>query len=134
VNTRVKAAALAVALLSACGPAQPPGDQRTGDMTADGIQQARANWSAELSALIDSGNAAYSAQDYESAASLYRRAAALEPDVTAAWFGIYMAEHARGNILAADSAMARAQQLSPEASIIHATPADTGPPGGAPHP
>lgn len=126
------AVVLAALLSAACSPGQPPGDQRTGDMTAESIRQARANWSAELSALIDSGNAAYSAQDYEAASSLYRRAAALEPDVTAAWFGIYMAEHARGNIAAADSAMARAQQLSPEASIIHATPADTG--GGAPQP
>jgi hypothetical protein len=38
--------------------------------------------------------------------------------VTAGWFGIYMAEHARGNIAAADSAMQRARMLSPEASLI----------------
>lgn len=124
-NSRVVAVTILAATLAACGRGQPADDQRTGDMTADAVQQARANWSAELSALVDSGNAAYSVQDYEAASSLYRRAAALEPDVTAAWFGIYMAEHARGNIAAADSAMARAQQLSPEASIIHGTPDDT---------
>jgi tetratricopeptide (TPR) repeat protein len=121
------------AAVTACG-GQARDDQLTGDMTAESIQQARATWSAELSALIDSGNAAYSAQDYEAASSLYRRAAALEPDVTATWFGIYMAEHARGNIAAADSAMARAQQLSPEASIIHGTPDDTSRPPTSPHP
>jgi hypothetical protein len=41
-----------------------------------------------------------------------------------------MAEHARGNIAAADSAMARAQALAPEASLIHGGPGDTTLPPG----
>jgi hypothetical protein len=129
------AALIAATALGGCRRDDAPGDQRTGDMTSESIQQARAGWSPELSALIDSANAAYSAQDFETASGMYRRAATLSPDVTAAWFGIYMAEHARGNIAAADSAMQRAQQLSPEASIIHGTPADTaGRSGGGSHP
>jgi tetratricopeptide (TPR) repeat protein len=113
------------AALSACR--QDPGDQRTETVTPRTMEQARANWPEGLAAAVDSGNAAYSAGDYEEATAQYRRATEIAPDVTAGWFGIYMAEHARGNIAAADSAMQRARQLSPEASLIHGAPGDTVP-------
>lgn len=107
------------------GCRQDPGDQRTETVTPQTMEQARANWPAGLSEVIDSANAAYSAGDYEGAAALYRRGSQMAPDVTATWFGIYMAEHARGNIAAADSAMQRAQSLAPGASLIHTGPGDT---------
>jgi hypothetical protein len=100
-------------------------DQRTDTVTPQTMEQARANWPAGLSEVIDSANAAYSAGDYEGAARLYRQGTTIAPDVTATWFGIYMAEHAQGNIAAADSAMARAQALAPGASLIHGGPDDT---------
>jgi tetratricopeptide (TPR) repeat protein len=113
------------AVLSACR--EDPGDQRTETVTPRTMEQARAGWPEGLAAAVDSGNAAYSAGEYEAASAHYRRATQLGPDVTAGWFGIYMTEHARGNIAAADSAMQRARQLSPDASLIHGAPGDTTP-------
>lgn len=101
-------------------------DQRTDTITPEEIAQARANWPAGVAAQVDSGNAAYSAQDYETASRYFRRAAELGPQVSAAWFGIYMTEHARGNVAAADSAMQRTRQLSPGATLLHGAPADSG--------
>jgi tetratricopeptide (TPR) repeat protein len=118
---------LAVLALAACRQDRLD-DQRTETVTPQTMEQARAGWPEGLAALVDSANAAYSAQDYDGAVELYRQAAELAPTVTAPWFGIYMAEHARGNIAAADSAMARAQSLSPDASLIHTGPGDTLPP------
>jgi Flp pilus assembly protein TadD len=101
-------------------------DQQTGTITPEAVAQARADWPAGVEAQIDSGNTAYSAQNFERASLHYRRAAELGPEVSAAWFGIYMAEHARGNIAAADSAMERTRRLAPGASLLHAPPADSG--------
>jgi tetratricopeptide (TPR) repeat protein len=120
---------VAAGSLAACRQDGPRGDQRTDTVTPQTMEQARANWPAGLAEVIDSANAAYSAGDYEAAVALYRRASEMAPDVTATWFGIYMAEHARGNIAAADSAMARAQSLAPGASLIHVSPDDTMPAG-----
>ncbi len=101
-----------------------PDDQRTDTIDRETVEQARAAWPDGVAMRIDSGNAAYRSRDYEAAAALYRRAAELGPDIPAAWFGIYMVEHARGNLAAADSALARARQLAPGASLI-APPRDT---------
>jgi tetratricopeptide (TPR) repeat protein len=127
VRNRFTVVALAaVALtLGACRDDGPPDDQRTDTVTPQSMEQARAAWPAGLSEVVDSANAAYSEGDYDNALRLYRRGTEIAPDVTATWFGIYMAEHARGNIAAADSAMARAQSLAPGASLIHVAPGDT---------
>src|SRR5688500_18057599 len=89
-----------------------PGDDRAADTTtsADSVY-ARADWPAGVAPQVDSGNAAFSAQDYAAALRHYRLAAELGPEVSAAWFGIYVAEHARGNFTGADSAMQRAREL-----------------------
>lgn len=100
-------------------------DQRTETMTPQSIEQARANWPAGMSEVIDSANDAFRARDYQRANELYRRATQMAPDVTAGWFGVNMAEQALGNQAAADSAMARAMELSPGASLIHGSPHDT---------
>jgi tetratricopeptide (TPR) repeat protein len=101
-------------------------DRRTGTITAADIARARATWPAGVAAQVDSGNAAYSAQDYDRAARHYHRAAELGPDISAAWFGIYITEHARGNVAAADSAMERTRAIAAGASLLHAPGADTG--------
>jgi tetratricopeptide (TPR) repeat protein len=124
-RTRTIAACLAaVAVLSGCRQDRED-DQRTETVTPQTMEQARAGWPAGLAEVIDSANAAYSAGEYEQASDMYRRASQMAPAVTATWFGIYMAEHARGNIAAADSAMQRAQALAPGASLIHGGPGDT---------
>jgi tetratricopeptide (TPR) repeat protein len=117
---------LAVLLLTACGRDEPPEDQRTDSVTSEEVKAARADWPAGVPELVDSANAAYSQQNYAQASALYRRAAQRGPRLPAVWFGIYMAEHALGNSAAADSAILRAQELAPGASLIHAAPADTG--------
>jgi tetratricopeptide (TPR) repeat protein len=122
-KTWVVLALAGAAALSACR--DDAGDQRTDTVTPATMEAARANWPAGLADAIDSANAAYSAGDYEEASNQYRRATEIAPDVTAGWFGVYMAEHARGNIATADSAMQRARALSPEANLIHGTPDDT---------
>lgn len=70
----------------------------------------RAEWPAGVRAHVDSGNVAYRVQDYAGAREHFREAARLGPDVPAAWFGVYMAEHALGNQAAADSALARSKR------------------------
>jgi tetratricopeptide (TPR) repeat protein len=134
VKNRIMIAALAAAAaLGGCRQDRGPADdQRTDTVTPRTMEEARAGWPEGLGQLIDDANAAYSAGNYEEASALYRRAAELAPDVTAPWFGIYMAEHARGNIAAADSAMTRAQALAPGASLIHTAPGDTALPPGHP--
>jgi tetratricopeptide (TPR) repeat protein len=133
VTTRLLTAlVLAVVLLAGCRQDRVTDDQRTDTVTPRTMEEARAGWPDGLSQLIDDANAAYSAGNYDEANELYRQAAEMAPNVTAAWFGIYMAEHARGNIAAADSAMARAQALAPGASLIHTTPGDTSLPPGHP--
>ena len=112
--------------MTACGRESSQADQRTDSVTSAEVLAARADWPAGVSALVDSANAAYTSQDFVQASALYRRAAERGPRLPAVWFGIYMAEHARGNKAAADSAILRAQQLAPGASLIHAAPADTG--------
>jgi len=88
---------------------------------------ARADWPAGVAPQVDSGNAAISAQDYAAALRHYRRAAELGPQVSAAWFGIYAAEHARGNITAADSAILRARELVRDTTPSLGSPAEISP-------
>lgn len=70
---------------------------------------------------LDSGNAAYRAGDYPGARRQYRAAVGEDSTAAAAWFGVYMAERALGNELAADSALSRAGDLG-GASEVHETP------------
>jgi len=104
--------------LLSCGP---PDDQRTGSIEQQTIENARADWPAGVAEAVDSGNAAYRARDFSTAAGHYRRAIEAGPDVGAAWFGLYMAERANGNDAAADSALNRARELLPGASLLRST-------------
>lgn len=113
----------AAALLAGC---QPPEDQETGSIDREDVIQTREGLDPELVAALDSGNVAYRAGSYETALRWYQQAVDVDDDVAAGWFGVYMAQLALGNTAAADSAMARAQDLQPGASLIHPE-ADTTP-------
>lgn len=105
------AAALALALATLVGCNGGNGDDL--EMDRDGMTEARAGWPAGLSERMDSGNVAYRAGRYDEAAEVFRRATDQAPDVAATWFGLHMAESARGNEAAADSALMQAEALTP---------------------
>src|SRR5690554_366966 len=84
------------------------------------VDRARVDWPAGLSETMDRANLAYREGRYDEAADLFREAADAHPDIGSAWFGLYMAEHARGNMQAADSALARAESLTPGLNRSHA--------------
>jgi tetratricopeptide (TPR) repeat protein len=117
-------------VFAGCDRAQ---DDNAMDFNGDGMEQARAGWPAELSARIDSGNVAYREGRYDDAAEIYRSATELSPDVAAGWFGLHMAEAARGNDAAADSARMMAESLTPGLGMGHPqTPMGDAPAGDMP--
>lgn len=83
---------------SAAGVAAAPAE--------DSVHKATA--AAPLSALLDSGNAAFRSQEYASARDFYTRAIQLDSTFAAGWFGVYMAEDKLGNAETAAYAMQRA--------------------------
>ena len=87
-------------------------------MDADALREARASLAEEAVAALDSGGSAFRARDYPAALVRYQRAAELEPNAPAAWFGIYMAQSALGNQPAAHSALTRARALAPGATLL----------------
>ncbi len=107
---------LLLALLVACAPSD---DQETGSIRGDDVRQTREELPADLVAALDSGNAAYGRADFQDAVDRYNEAIEIDDDVAAGWFGLYMAQSALGNPEAADSALARARDLAPGASLIH---------------
>jgi tetratricopeptide (TPR) repeat protein len=102
-----------------------PDDQETGSVTPEDVREARDMLPEDVLAHLDSGNARYQDHDYQAALEHYRAVVDGAPDAPAGWFGIYMAQLALGNTAAADSAMARARELAPGASLIRPTPPDT---------
>ena len=111
-----------VILLAGCAP---PDDQETGSIQSEDVRQARENLPPEITAALDSGNAAYRRGDYRDALGYYQDIVEQDDDVAAGWFGVYMAQLALGNTEAADSAMMRAQDLAPGASLIRPEPDTT---------
>jgi hypothetical protein len=94
----------------------------------DAMAEARAGWTPEYGELVDRGNTAYRDGRYDEAADAYYEATALNPDVAAGWFGVHMAELARGNQDEADEALLRAEALTPGLGMGH-----PGMPGDSPH-
>ncbi len=76
-------------------------------------------------AQLDSGNTAYRAKDYQTALKHYQQAVKDAPHTPASWFGVYMAESALGDTVAADSAMRKARALAPGATLVHPASGDT---------
>jgi tetratricopeptide (TPR) repeat protein len=116
VSTRI-AMTLLIATVAVAG-CRTGDDQRTGTMTAEDVREARLALAPDVVAQLDSGNLAYSAEDYEGALRHYQTAARLDETSPAAWFGIYMAESARGNTEEAEAAIRRAHELAPEATLL----------------
>jgi tetratricopeptide (TPR) repeat protein len=112
---------------SLLGGCDRPEDQETGSISEDAVRGARSSLPADVAAAIDSGNAAYRAEDYQAALRHYREAARRDESLAAAWFGIYMAELALGNVEEANRAIERARELAPGASLIHPETSDTMP-------
>ena len=105
-----------------------PDDQRTDSVDPEA---ARRDLDPAAVAQLDSGNAAYRRGSSEVALRHYVRFTELEPDEAAGWFGLYMAHQALGNASAADSALARARDVAPGASLLRVRPEDTAQaPGG----
>jgi tetratricopeptide (TPR) repeat protein len=124
---------VAVAGLTALAGCDRGGDEDAMDFNGDAMEEARAGWPADLRAKVDSGNVAYREGRYDDAAAIYRRATDAHPDVAAGWFGLHMAEAARGNDAAADSARLRAEALTPGLGMGHPqTPAGDSPMGAMP--
>ena len=118
---RFVVAALALAAAAACRPA----DQKTGTVDPQQVAQEREILPVEVVAQIDSANQAFRAGDHQGALDHYTRAKDMKDDVAAAWFGIYMAQHELGHQDAAKEALARAEKISPGATLIHPTATDT---------
>ena len=112
---------LALAVLPAC----EPDVEGTEAVDPEHILQDRQSLSPEVAAHVDSGSVAFRNDDFEGALMHYERATDLDPDFGAAWFGVYMVERARGNAEAAEEALAHAQKVMPDATLIQPESADT---------
>lgn len=111
----MKRVAMLVALAAACGP----GDQTTGEVTPETMQNVRASLPPGVADALDRGNAAYAADSFAAALEHYTEATRLGPEVAAAWFGVGMAQEALGDSAAAGQAMQRARDLAGGASLMH---------------
>jgi tetratricopeptide (TPR) repeat protein len=118
VKTRILTMALlALVAVSGCGRG-PADDQATGSIRAEDIRRARDQLSPEVRAHLDAGNEAYRDGRYPEAREHFEQAARLDPDAAAAWFGIYMVESATADSAAAATAIRRAREAAPRASLL----------------
>jgi len=103
--------ALGLVLGSSPAAAGQQPDGPAGDSTgAPGARDIEA-----LVAQLDSGSRAYAEGRLQDARRHHLRAVELAPDLTSAWFGLFMVEDSLGNEAAADSALARVRRISPGA-------------------
>lgn len=79
----------------------------------------RASWPAELTARVDSANAAIANDEPAVAAEIYRELVQEYPEIGTVWFGLYMAEDALGNTEAAAAALERAEAITPGLGRMH---------------
>jgi hypothetical protein len=115
---------LASAMWAVTGCSRPD-DQRTETVDPRAVEQARTEWPAGVAAQVDSGNAAYRAGAFEISLKHFEEATRLGAQVPAAWFGLYMARHATGDLAGAESALQRAQSLVPGATLLQHSERDT---------
>jgi tetratricopeptide (TPR) repeat protein len=102
-----------------------PDDRRTDTFDPQEAMQHREDLPADVLAQLDSGSASFREDDLEGALAHYTKATELAPDLGAAWFGVYMAQHALGNMEAAEAALEKAQSVNPGATLLRPTNADT---------
>jgi len=99
------------------------GDQRTETLDPFRAQSIRSAMPVELAAALDSGSAAFRADDFEAAAEHYERAVMFDSASAPAWFGVYMAARALGRDAEAEEALQMTRELAPGATILHPTQA-----------
>lgn len=115
-----------VLLLVTAASCREEGDQRTDTMDVQqAVQEERESLPPEVVAQLDSGTAAFRADDHEAALAHYTRATELAPDLAAAWFGVHMAQEALGNAEAAQKALDKAQKVEPGATLLRPAAKDT---------
>jgi tetratricopeptide (TPR) repeat protein len=102
-----------------------PQDQETGSLDPVAARQKLEEMPAELRAQLDSGSAAFRAQDMDAALEHYTAATRIDEGVAAAWFGVYMVQKAKGNTQEALAALERVQQLAPGATLVQPARGDT---------
>ena len=107
---------LALPAWMACSAPGAPGSDNLSD---EEIAEARARYSPEFVAVVDSANAAYRIDDFDAALVLYERATDMEPEAPVGWFGMYMAHRALGNDEEAAAALAQAREVAPSASLLN---------------
>ena len=109
------AAVLVVAVAVSCRP----DDQRTDTLDAQQGRRAREDMPPAAVAQLDSGTAAFRADDFEAALRHYTRVTEISPDLGAGWFGVYMAEDALGHADRAEAALEHARGAVPGATLLH---------------
>jgi len=113
-------------LVGACQRQNAAEDQRTGSVTSADVENSRAGWPEGASAQLDSGNAAYSAKDYQEALRHYRTIAEMvdapQSLKVTAFFGLWMTNSAIGDSAATQAAAEELQKLAPDASLMHGSP------------
>lgn len=109
---------LSVLALSGCGGDADQG-QRTETLSTEQAQRQREQLAEQVVLALDSGNAAYRREDYETAREHFREAVRVDSTVAAAWFGLYMVERALGNEEAAEAARERAAGLTGVEEMNH---------------
>ncbi|MDX1567834.1 MAG: hypothetical protein R3223_08530 [Longimicrobiales bacterium] len=85
---------------------------------APGLSQEPAPGVEDMAALVaqlDSGSQAFEEGRLQDARRHHLRAVELAPNLTSAWFGLFMVEDSLGNEAAADSALMRVRRISPGA-------------------
>lgn len=98
---------------------EPPAAAAPSAMPSDAI-------TPEIQAVLEEGNEAYRARDFETALERYEAALAMDSTVNASWFGVYMAHEALGND---EEAAAVRERLGVGGTVPH-----PGMGGGSPHP
>lgn len=95
-----------------------PDDQRTDTVDPRGGITAREDMAPEVLAQLDSGTAAFRADDHERALAHYTRVTELAPELGQGWFGVAMAAEVLGDTAAVAAAMERARNVVPGATLL----------------
>lgn len=114
-----------VAVALAAALACRPDDQRTDTLDPHEGMQARVEMAPAVVAQLDSGTAAFRADDFAQALRHYTRVTELDAENGPGWFGVYMTEQALGRPEAAQAALERARGVVPGATLLHPEPDDT---------
>lgn len=119
IHRHLVAGLAATLLLTGCDRGD---DQQTGAIRDRDVLAARAALDPAVVEALDSGNVAYRNRDYQRALAHYNAALAMDEELAAGWFGVYMAQLALGNPDAAAAAMEQARRYAPGATLMHPAP------------